>query len=524
MGSTNKTDILKNQNASLKDQDIYVKNLAKDYSVLRSSLAPVASEMNKYEAAARAAGISQTTINKNKLMAVGGTGVFSGMSQVDATKALATAQIGVNKSINEGTNAQNAFMKAFNLQKIFGYFSAWQVFNFALQTLRDTLIELQNDMIRLESITGMTSQQAAGAFVNIKDAAMEAGFTIAETSKVYLEASRYSNNFSDAKQKEKISIDLTREALALSNITGQESAKSIEQLIGITQTWNMNTDEVRKGMDGLASVMQLSYANMSEMADALSKSGGILQNTGYTFSQAAGFVANLSQKVPSAGIAEITTAVGRVPEFLKSAEAEKAFKSFGISIRTVDQNGSLVFKDLKDTIIDINRALADGRISTGQYNELVTKIGGGARGVRFVDFAIKGMNDTTKLGIIAQNAMDKSTQANSKSMELSANTAKSLEKKLKSLYDAFQGFITSLSQTKIGNMTLVDSFGKLIDVINILFNALSSVSPLIGSVFSSLIIGNVAIASIAKMITSVKALGVATAAVNIKSLVASQTP
>lgn len=334
----------------------------------------------------------------------------------------------------------------------------------SFQELANATIEVEKSMIDVNRVFGLTSSGLQKLTSDLFEVSKVTASSFKDSSKALLEFSRQGVSATDALQR-------TRDALTLTRLAGVSTESAVESLTATVNGFSnagLNTTQI---LNKLVAVEQDYAVGAGDLSEALSRTGQAAQEAGVNLDQLNALVTSAQQNTARGG-AVIGNALKTIFTRLQRAETLDQLDSFNVAVRDIEGNVLPATQILK-SFAEVYKTLG-----TSQKSQLSEQIAGVYQ-VNILKALIKDLNSENS---IYNNALETGANATN---EAEIATAK-LNSTMAALFSRVGTGTTQLA-SNIGNVTfepLARSAATSIEsIINTLNSALEGDGA--GSVFAN---------------------------------------
>lgn len=334
----------------------------------------------------------------------------------------------------------------------------------SFQELANATIEVEKSMIDVNRVFGLTSSGLQKLTSDLFEISKVTASSFKDSSKALLEFSRQGVSATDALQR-------TRDALTLTRLAGVSTESAVESLTATVNGFSnagLNTTQI---LNKLVAVEQDYAVGAGDLSEALSRTGQAAQEAGVSLDQLNALVTSAQQNTARGG-AVIGNALKTIFTRLQRAETLDQLDSFNVAVRDIEGNVLPATQILK-SFAEVYKTLG-----TSQKSQLSEQIAGVYQ-VNILKALIKDLNSENS---IYNNALETGANATN---EAEIATAK-LNSTMAALFSRVGTGTTQLA-SNIGNVTfepLARSAATAVeDILNILNSTLEGDGT--GSVFAN---------------------------------------
>ena len=334
----------------------------------------------------------------------------------------------------------------------------------SFQELANATIEVEKSMIDVNRVFGLTSAGLQKLTSDLFEVSKVTASSFKDSSKALLEFSRQGVSATDALQR-------TRDALTLTRLAGVSTESAVESLTATVNGFSnagLNTTQI---LNKLVAVEQDYAVGAGDLSEALSRTGQAAQEAGVNLDQLNALVTSAQQNTARGG-AVIGNALKTIFTRLQRAETLDQLDSFNVAVRDIEGNVLPATQILK-SFAEVYKTLG-----TSQKSQLSEQIAGVYQ-VNILKALIKDLNSENS---IYNNALETGANATN---EAEIATAK-LNSTMAALFSRVGTGTTQLA-SNIGNVTfepLARSAATAVeDILNVLNSTLEGDGA--GSVFAN---------------------------------------
>lgn len=351
----------------------------------------------------------------------------------------------------------------------------------------DEAIQNQERLASIAVVLGTGRNSFNQIFNSAIEVADELGVKVGEVLDGFTSAFRVAGseaqNYAD---RFKVATSLLQDALVLSKLTGEDSAKSMDLLISSLRQVNLPLTDSTRLLDRWVYLSTKSSVTTLDLAAAFSSAAATAKTVGIgrlspediiglspeqiteeymkEMDVLSGYIAALSETTSYTG-EEIGNILRSLFSNIQSEEAQRKLLDFGIATRTA--SGEL--RDFDEILSEIYSKYKSGIISESQLGEIGRIIGGGARrGPQFVQL-VKSYelarrytdtlhNSNIKLGY-SYDAIDVKTQTAQSAINRMANAFQRLAATM-----GEEGALDAINRLASGMTFLLNSASSLLDI------------------------------------------------------------
>lgn len=193
--------------------------------------------------------------------------------------------------------------------------------------------------------------------------------------------------------------NISKQAINVSNVLGEDMSSVIEQSSKAMKQWNVSGKNMTKEMDYIFKVSQSTGVGFTELMSNMQSSGAVLQTLGFSFDQSAALIGNLEK------------------EGINTSQVLKGMKK-GLS--SVAKSGGDTTKKMGEYVSSIKNAKTETE-AVAKASEI------------FGTASASTMAQAIRKGALDVDALTKSLQGNSETINKAAGSTRTMEQKLQLL-------------------------------------------------------------------------------------------
>lgn len=319
------------------------------------------------------------------------------------------------------------------------FFSIFTIFRTVSNQIKQTYSDLQNLDKAFGSIAMVTSKSVNdlwSSYSQYATIANELGQTTEsaiKTSALFYQQGLETNEV----------LELTRSTMKLATLAGQDFETSTQQLTAALRAFHMEMSEGENVTDVYSELAAHAAADVSNIADAMSKVASIASSAGASFKNISAFLTQIIETTQESGVnagTALKTIIARFTELKENVDdaeesfedldynkIDKALKSVGINLK--DSSGQI--RNFDDIIIELS-SIWDS-LSRNQQRYIATVAAGSRQQSRFIAL-LEDHERLMELIEVAENSAGRSTQQFAKY----ADTVEFRVAKLKNTWEQFR--------------------------------------------------------------------------------------
>lgn len=255
----------------------------------------------------------------------------------------------VDKSVGQGQRSVGLYENGVkSLKNTLGQLGlAFGAFSI-VKNIFNTGVEFEKSMASLSAITGATGKTLDGFKASVIDVAND-------TKKSAIEVTKAFELVGSAKPELLANADalgeVTKQAIILSQATGDELEQSALSLTGTLNQFNLGADEASRVINVLAAGSQAGAAPVGQITEALDKFGTVANSVGVSVEQSVGLIETLAEKNIKG--AEAGTKLRNVLTKLATIKglpekAQQSLKDYGVNLDVVSDSSISLEDRLKE--------------------------------------------------------------------------------------------------------------------------------------------------------------------------------